>query len=156
MRRAGWQPAIKPGSFGSRRRPSSSGDRDSCDMASCRRPENYRQVGIHVIEIVGWGGRVRTSAWRNQNPLPYHLATPQKTGEHNPLPSTPQCKVAVKRPTSPFAAQAFCRAGVATFHVVVTGGNGCAAEHRTVFAMQQNLPGPLSRPMILRLERNYS
>jgi hypothetical protein len=25
----------------------------------------------------GWGGRIRTSEWRNQNPLPYHLATPQ-------------------------------------------------------------------------------
>jgi hypothetical protein len=25
----------------------------------------------------GWGGRIRTSVWRNQNPLPYHLATPQ-------------------------------------------------------------------------------
>ena len=32
-------------------------------------------------ETVGWGGRIRTSAWRNQNPLPYRLATPQqKTG----------------------------------------------------------------------------
>ena len=27
----------------------------------------------------GWGGRIRTSAWRNQNPLPYRLATPQLT-----------------------------------------------------------------------------
>ena len=27
--------------------------------------------------LVGWGGRIRTSEWRNQNPLPYHLATPQ-------------------------------------------------------------------------------
>src|SRR5580698_5831267 len=27
----------------------------------------------------GWGGRIRTSAWGNQNPLPYHLATPQLT-----------------------------------------------------------------------------
>ena len=27
--------------------------------------------------MVGWGGRIRTSVWRNQNPLPYHLATPQ-------------------------------------------------------------------------------
>jgi hypothetical protein len=27
--------------------------------------------------LVGWGGRIRTSAWWNQNPLPYHLATPQ-------------------------------------------------------------------------------
>jgi hypothetical protein len=26
----------------------------------------------------GWGGRIRTSAWWNQNPLPYHLATPQQ------------------------------------------------------------------------------
>ncbi len=25
----------------------------------------------------GWGGRIRTSVWRNQNPLPYRLATPQ-------------------------------------------------------------------------------
>jgi hypothetical protein len=27
--------------------------------------------------LPGWGGRIRTSAWGNQNPLPYHLATPQ-------------------------------------------------------------------------------
>ena len=25
----------------------------------------------------GWGGRIRTSAWRSQSPLPYRLATPQ-------------------------------------------------------------------------------
>ena len=29
----------------------------------------------------GWGGRIRTSAWRNQNPLPYHLATPHCESE---------------------------------------------------------------------------
>ena len=28
--------------------------------------------------LPGWGGRIRTSAWRNQNPLPYRLATPQR------------------------------------------------------------------------------
>jgi hypothetical protein len=28
---------------------------------------------------VGWGGRDRTYECRNQNPVPYHLATPQKT-----------------------------------------------------------------------------
>ncbi len=27
----------------------------------------------------GWGGRIRTSAWRNQNPLPYRLATPHRS-----------------------------------------------------------------------------
>ena len=25
----------------------------------------------------GWGGKTRTYEWRDQNPLPYHLATPQ-------------------------------------------------------------------------------
>lgn len=29
------------------------------------------------IEIhLNWGGRIRTSEWRDQNPLPYRLATP--------------------------------------------------------------------------------
>ena len=28
------------------------------------------------MRLAGWGGRIRTSEWRNQNPLPYHLATP--------------------------------------------------------------------------------
>ena len=28
--------------------------------------------------LVGWGARIRTWEWRNQNPLPYHLATPQR------------------------------------------------------------------------------
>jgi hypothetical protein len=27
--------------------------------------------------MCGWGGRIRTYVWRNQNPLPYRLATPQ-------------------------------------------------------------------------------
>src|ERR1700744_4226859 len=31
-----------------------------------------------VERVVGWGGRDRTSEWRNQNPLPYRLATPQQ------------------------------------------------------------------------------
>src|SRR5688572_10619092 len=30
------------------------------------------------ILLNGWGGRIRTSEWRDQNPLPYHLATPQR------------------------------------------------------------------------------
>ena len=29
----------------------------------------------------GWGARIRTWEWRNQNPLPYHLATPQQVPE---------------------------------------------------------------------------
>ena len=30
--------------------------------------------------LVGWGAWIRTRGWRNQNPLPYHLATPQRGG----------------------------------------------------------------------------
>ena len=26
---------------------------------------------------IGWGGRIRTYDTRDQNPMPYHLATPQ-------------------------------------------------------------------------------
>ena len=32
-----------------------------------------------ICGLAGWGGRDRTSEWRNQNPLPYHLATPQRS-----------------------------------------------------------------------------
>ena len=28
------------------------------------------------INVYGWGTRIRTLEWRNQNPLPYRLAIP--------------------------------------------------------------------------------
>ena len=31
-----------------------------------------------ALEKLGWGARIRTWEWRNENPLPYHLATPHK------------------------------------------------------------------------------
>src|ERR1700728_1333970 len=40
-------------------------------------PGPARAQGAPVLCETGWGGRIRTSEWRNQNPLPYHLATPQ-------------------------------------------------------------------------------
>ncbi len=42
---------------------------------ACRQKSN--SCNINYLDT-GWGGRIRTSAWRNQNPLPYRLATPQK------------------------------------------------------------------------------
>ncbi len=36
--------------------------------------------------MLGWGGRDRTSEWRNQNPLPYRLATPQQAGNREDRP----------------------------------------------------------------------
>lgn len=50
-----------------------------CRSAVQQRPSqagfvsNFRGSGAS-----GWGGRDRTSEWRNQNPLPYRLATPQQ------------------------------------------------------------------------------
>ena len=38
-------------------------------------------MSVHC-RLRGWGGRIRTSVWRNQNPLPYHLATPQRSAAH--------------------------------------------------------------------------
>jgi hypothetical protein len=35
----------------------------------------YEKTGL-----AGWGARIRTWEWRNQNPLPYHLATPHFCG----------------------------------------------------------------------------
>ena len=31
-----------------------------------------------ALDGIGWGVRIRTCVWRDQNPLPYHLATPQQ------------------------------------------------------------------------------
>ncbi len=45
---------------------------------------NGTKVHDQLLEIIGWGGRVRTSEWRNQNPLPYHLATPQQSAQLGP------------------------------------------------------------------------
>src|ERR1700691_5045361 len=38
---------------------------------------NFELVDCFCPAFFGWGGRIRTSVWWNQNPLPYHLATPQ-------------------------------------------------------------------------------
>ena len=44
---------------------------------------NFVETGL-----TGWGARIRTWEWRNQNPLPYHLATPQQVPEsRGQLPS---------------------------------------------------------------------
>src|SRR5262249_8921626 len=43
-------------------------------------PPNREVVKKHARD--GWGARIRTWEWRNQNPLPYHLATPQRAPDH--------------------------------------------------------------------------
>ncbi len=54
------------------------------------------QMGAAYRQAVGWGARIRTWEWRNQNPLPYHLATPQHArnrGDH----TGGQCHVNARR-----------------------------------------------------------
>src|ERR1700716_4284451 len=74
-----------------RRRLSAISLRDWPNSASRDRPQfakapHWRgfltllRVKSPVARLAGWGGRIRTSAWWNQNPLPYHLATPQQAG----------------------------------------------------------------------------
>jgi hypothetical protein len=43
--------------------------------------ENFGSAdSTHPIQMGGWGGRDRTSECWNQNPVPYHLATPHQAG----------------------------------------------------------------------------
>ena len=43
--------------------------------AVCGSGNRFFPLYMNVL-FIGWGGRIRTSAWRYQKPLPYHLATP--------------------------------------------------------------------------------
>src|SRR5262249_3197686 len=54
------------------------GDPEASDECrhSARISENPPLI-MAETRLVGWGARIRTWEWRNQNPLPYHLATPQ-------------------------------------------------------------------------------
>ncbi len=45
---------------------------------------DYRPVCRCITSVFfGWGTRIRTSEWWNQNPLPYRLAIPQKCGGYD-------------------------------------------------------------------------
>ncbi len=45
-------------------------------LSCCSSRKNRREL---CSRKNGWGGRIRTCVWRDQNPLPYHLATPQSS-----------------------------------------------------------------------------
>ena len=51
----------------------------------CRQLRAYSRKGqnLGIPGMRGWGGRIRTSVWRNQNPLPYRLATPHRRADHS-------------------------------------------------------------------------
>ena len=81
-----------------------------------------------IFGLCGWGGRIRTSAWRNQNPLPYRLATPQR---------------ALRGLNQP--------AGGRT--IMVHGG---ARNLSSPFAREvKSVPGKLAKPLARRRSRGY-
>ena len=51
-------------------------------LSNCckKRCQRHNDMDAKSNRSIGWGGRDRTSEWRNQNPLPYRLATPQRCG----------------------------------------------------------------------------
>src|SRR5208283_4626555 len=59
-----------------------------------QRPRGRDDVGAcRDRDRAGWGGTIRTPVSRNQNPLPYHFATPQAPQQVNrkvPVPATRQ------------------------------------------------------------------
>ena len=48
------------------------------DIAGLKKAYEGNKDGGALAGRAGWGARIRTWEWRNQNPLPYHLATPQQ------------------------------------------------------------------------------
>src|SRR4029078_5306116 len=50
-------------------------DSGICQGIMVKSSRQHRTPGP-ILTDIGWGGRNRTFAWRNQNPLPYRLATP--------------------------------------------------------------------------------
>src|SRR5690554_2460213 len=69
--------------------------RQACGGAHSR-PAGHRMAEARCADCKpGWGGRIRTCEWRIQSPLPYPLATPQRSdvgdrGDSNPRPPGPQ------------------------------------------------------------------
>ena len=49
---------------------------------------NESSCNINYL-IAGWGARIRTWEWRNQNPLPYHLATPHRMNMYDRMAGGP-------------------------------------------------------------------
>lgn len=72
--------------------PHQTPNRESGDRSLFRKSRPIAGLSASVrlkspsARLIGWGGRVRTSAWWNQNPLPYHLATPQRPGGGGAVP----------------------------------------------------------------------
>ena len=52
-------------------------DAQSLTLRSARDPKGLRLCALGWI--LSWGRWIRTTEWRDQNPLPYHLAMPQFT-----------------------------------------------------------------------------
>lgn len=101
-RRASWQKALPCSPQPSHASPheernSAAGRIPLVTTTKPKRPTVTRPSADHLsIKMSnGWGARIRTWVCRNQNPMPYHLATPQKRADHSrsmPTPQRPQSR----------------------------------------------------------------
>ena len=48
-------------------------------LSSLFRHASIKKDSYGIIFILGWGWGIRTPEWWDQNPLPYHLANPQRS-----------------------------------------------------------------------------
>ena len=71
-------------------------------LGRSRRGQPFFKFASLTRKTAGWGGRDRTFECWNQNPVPYHLATPQQEPHpYNPPRRTPQTrKIAIRTRTS--------------------------------------------------------
>ena len=72
-------------------------------------------VSRHPISLYGWGGRIRTCGTRDQNPMPYRLATPHLfCSRHSQHGIKTRCLTAWLRPNNLFLNPADLFRGPAT------------------------------------------
>jgi hypothetical protein len=60
---------------------------------------------LRTADCSGWGGRIRTSEWRLQRPLPYRLATPQCLRDDDYIMDITTLRIIYE---SPAGHQSFC------------------------------------------------
>src|SRR3569623_473924 len=70
--------SANPKSSPSTPRENSGAVRSAVTQLRDHRPSrSEKRLKFSGLQKTGWGAWIRTREWRNQNPLPYHLATPQ-------------------------------------------------------------------------------
>src|SRR5690348_338515 len=102
----------------------------------------------------GWGGRIRTCECRDQNPVPYHLATPHCRSRPGILPGTMNTVAAKPRHVFRIGARRPC-VGTSMCRGISTPGScpTCMENGRSETAPRSQRPSPRGRPPVSRAEK---